>query len=188
MTASSTPAHTVDNNGRALARWYQVDVGDWPNGPAPTLEQTGDIDLGPGQNTFFPSIYSNANGNVAVVYANCSPTELVSVKASGRLASDPVGTLGTPVEFANSSVSVSGRYGDYFDIAIDPLDDRTFWTVGETSESFGWDTVINSFVVETDADSCGRFLRRNPRKSCFWNDYRTGTERRFGCRNPTRIV
>jgi len=143
--------HSVDGGGRALVRWYQIDVGDWPtSGPAPTLDQSGDINLGAGQSTFFPSIYSNSNGNVSIVFANCSSTELISVKAAGRLASDPPGTMSAPTQFALSSRVANGRYGDYFDIGVDPLDGTTFWMTGETSESFGWDTVINSFVIETE--------------------------------------
>ena len=140
--------HSVTSGSQELARWYEFDLNGWPNsGSDPTLIQSGDIDLGPGQETFFPAIMSNQQGSIALVYGNSSSTERISVKASGRNANDPLGTMSAFEEFDISGTVAAGRYGDYFDIAIDPTDDSTFWVVGETQESFGWDTIINSFVV-----------------------------------------
>lgn len=144
--------HTVAFSGRDVARWYEFDLNGWPNGTNPDLSQSGDIDLGPGIETFFPAIYSNNNGSVAVTYGRSSQNEFISVNASGRNADDPTGTMSEMFQFEVGSVAAQGRYGDYFDIAIDPLDDLTFWAVGQTQESFGWNTVVNSFLVPVTGD------------------------------------
>lgn len=143
-------AHSVLDSGgsRSVARWYEVDMGDWPNGGSPSLNQSGEIDLGGDQWTFFPAIYTNDNGGTAMVYGQSSPTEFVSVHATGRLASDSIGTMGSTTELMIGDASASGRWGDYFDIAVDPTDGTTFWMVGEYQTSSGWVTSINSFTLD----------------------------------------
>ena len=154
--------HTVSVGPRDLARWYEIDLNGWPGGGNPSLIQSGEINLGAGQETFFPAIFSNSSGGIALVYGNSSPSDFVSVNVSGRTANDPPGTMSAPVQLGIGSETANGRYGDYFDIAIDPSDDTTFWVVGQTRENFGWDTLINSFVLpttttETNAESIDVF-------------------------------
>ena len=144
--------HTVGQGNLDVARWYEFDLNGWPNGANPSLIQSGNINLGGGRETFFPAIYSNKNGSIGLVYGRSSNSEFVSVNASGRNVDDPVGTMSQMFEFEVGSVPADGRYGDYFDIAVDPTDDSTFWIVGETQESFGWNTVINSFVMPVLGD------------------------------------
>lgn len=144
--------HSTGLGSRNVARWYEFALNGFPNGANPSLTQSGEINLGPQQETFFPSIYSNQNGDVAMVYANSSPNEFISVNVSARRASDPPGTMSEMMQFEVGSVSATGRFGDYFDIALDPADDLTFWIVGETMEDFGWDTVVNSFSVDLVGD------------------------------------
>ena len=143
-------AHTVAGNGSAaVARWYEIATNDWPQSGVPTLEQSGEIDLGNSISTFFPAIYTDDAGNTAMVMAHSSPTETASVAISGRIATDPPGMMSEPVLFATGDFATSGRWGDYFDIALDPADNTTFWTIGEvTSNSAGgWITSIDSIQV-----------------------------------------
>ena len=142
--------HTVQSvsGNRAVARWYEVDMAAWPNGPPPVLNQSGDADLGGSEHTFFPAIYSNKFGNVALVFGNSNSSENPSVQGSGRLFNDPSGTIRPPTEFVISGSGANGRWGDYFDIALDPTDQRTFWMVGEYQENAGWMTSIDSFTLE----------------------------------------
>ena len=144
--------HSISDNGQELARWYEFELNGWPTSGSPTLVQSGDINLGAGQETYFPAIFANRNGSIALVYGNSSASDLASVRASGRNVSDPLGTMSVSEQFDISSAVANGRYGDYFDIAIDPADDSTFWVVGQTQEGFGWDTVINSFIVPALGD------------------------------------
>lgn len=143
--------HSVgtSNGNRTVARWYEVELGDWPNsGPDPTMVQSGEIDLGSSQFTFFPAIYTNSNGSTGMVFANSSNSEFASVKGVGRLSDDPLGTMSAPVEFIVGDTAANGRWGDYFDIALDPTDGLTFWVVGEYMSPQGWRTTINSFFIE----------------------------------------
>ena len=144
--------NTVSISGQDLARWYEFNLNGWPGSTPPNLIQSGDINLGNGIETFFPAIYSNDAGSVALVYGRSSSNEFISVNASGRYVDDPLGTMSEMAQFEVSSSVANGRFGDYFDIAIDPTNDSTFWIVGETEESFGWNTVVNSFVIPLIGD------------------------------------
>ena len=144
-------AHTVAGNGgsAAVARWYEIATNDWPQSGEPTLVQSGEIDPGNSVSTFFPAIYTDAAGNTAMVMAHSSPTETASVAISARSANDPLGTMSEPVLFATGDFGTSGRWGDYFDIALDPEDNTTFWTIGEVTSNAagGWITSIDSIQV-----------------------------------------
>ena len=144
-------AHTVGGNdgSAAVARWYEIATNDWPQSGVPTLEQSGEIDPGNSVSTFFPAIYTDAAGNTAVVMAHSSPTETASVAISGRIATDPPGMMSEPIIFATGDFATTGRWGDYFDIALDPTDNTTFWTIGEVTSSSagGWITSIDSIQV-----------------------------------------
>ena len=144
-------AHTIGGNGgsAAVARWYEIATNDWPQSGQPTLEQSGEIDPGNSVSTFFPAIYTDAAGNTAVVMAHSSPTETASIAISGRLATDPPGMMSEPVLFATGDFTTTGRWGDYFDIALDPEDNMTFWTIGEvtSNSASGWITSIDSIQI-----------------------------------------
>ena len=55
--------------------------------------------------------------------------------------------MSTTTEFEVGSTTANGRWGDYFDVTTDPVDEKTFWMVGEVQNEGGWQTVINSFTV-----------------------------------------
>ena len=140
--------HGVESGSRSVARWYEVSTGNWPNGgPSPSLVQSGNV-VGPsGVFTFFPAIYTDANNNAAMVMAYSSNSEFASVRVTGRLSTDPLNTMGSIELLQSGETSTSGRWGDYFDIAIDPNDDLTFWMVGEYQTSGGWQSSLNSFSL-----------------------------------------
>ncbi len=141
-------AHTTNTGGRAVARWYEFDTRSWPtSGPAPSLSQSGSIDAGPGEHTFFPAIYSNAVGDTAMVVARSSAGRFVSMEATARKADDAPGTMGAVQQITIGDATASGRWGDYFDIAIDPNDDTTFWLIGERQTGSGWQTWVSSLVT-----------------------------------------
>ncbi len=146
----TTHAVESDDGTRAAAQWYEINTGNWPSGPTPTLVQSGKIDVGAPFHTFFPAIYTNDSGNAALVFGRSSSSENPSVYGTGRLVDDPLGTMGTPEFFVIGSDSATGRWGDYFDVALDPTDGLTFWMVGEYREPGGWRTNINSFTLPED--------------------------------------
>ncbi len=131
-----------------VSRWYHINTNNWPNsGTNPSLVEVGDIEGTSSENYMFPAIYSDAQDNVVVVSGRVSPTEYASIQINGRAASDTAGMMSAPIPIITgsaSNIAMGGRWGDYFDIAIDPDDDTTFWVTGEYQDSTGWRTYINS--------------------------------------------
>jgi hypothetical protein len=154
--------HAVSGATRALARWYQFNLNNWPNIATnmPSLAMSGSISPASStESTFFPAIAVNARGDVAVVHGASSTAIYPQVRAASRRATDPSGTLGAPVTLATATSSPGGsgtsRWGDYFACAVDPVNDCTFWGIGETRNASGWTTAINSFTVTPSADQDG---------------------------------
>ncbi len=140
-------AHNISSSGRNMARWYHLDTGNWPSSGSVSLVQSGNIDGGSGIHTWFPAIYSNAVGDVGLVCGSSSSTQRIAVNVTGRSVGDPPGTMGTLTQVLLAPVNGGGRWGDYYDIAIDPADDITFWAIGEYPDSTGWSNWISSFTI-----------------------------------------
>jgi hypothetical protein len=146
-------AHGVKPQGSSTnqSRWYEIDTRGWPtSGQNPILLQSGNINGGAGVHTWFPAVYSNDAGDIGLVTAHSSSSQYASVQFTGRRAGDQAGTMGALQVAQNGSGAVSGRWGDYFDLALDP-DGCTFWLVGEYYQPGGWRTWITSFNI---SDCC----------------------------------
>jgi hypothetical protein len=143
--------HAINGpSNNTMSRWYEVDV----SSPAsPMLVQSGDIGTPSGVHNFFPAIGVNSHGDVGLAMAMASSGDVPSMQVTGRHASDPLGTMGALTETVSGTHGADGRYGDYYDMAIDPTDDTTFWYVGEVSRSYGWQTQVGSFTI-TEPSSC----------------------------------
>lgn len=143
-------AHAIDGApGQTVARWYHIDMNGWPgSGNNPSLVQQGEIGTDPSRHHYFPAIYTDRDDHVGMIMASSSPSTYASVRAAGRFPSDPAGTMSEPIELAIGDRSANGRWGDYLDIAIDPVDEKTFWLVGMYQKNFGWQTWIDSFTIE----------------------------------------
>jgi hypothetical protein len=94
----------------------------------------------------------DANGNIALGYSVSSGSVYPSIRYTGRLASDPPGTMalgeGSVIAGTGRQTSMTGRWGDYAMLAVDPVDDCTFWFTSEyyaTSGDRPWRTRIASF-------------------------------------------
>jgi len=139
--------HSVIVGSSVGVRWYEV------RNPSttPTVFQQG---------TFAPdatfrwmgSAAINRAGSIAVGYSASSGAVFPSVRFTGRLASDPLGTMQPEsVMFAGTgSQTDSQRWGDYTGLSVDPADDCTFWYTNEylvNNGSFNWHTRIGSFTV-----------------------------------------
>jgi hypothetical protein len=135
-------ADTIESTtGKTVARWYEIN-------PAVSSSPTasGNIDPGGSVYTFFPSItaeWSGNVGNVAISYAESSPTE----HPSASFAAAPITTTTsfTPAASPNiqaGAASYGGsRWGDYSGIAADPSAPGIFYAVGEATQSDGnWGT------------------------------------------------
>jgi len=142
--------HTISSGGKNVARWYHMNTGTWPTSGSVSLVQSGNVQGGAELHAFFPAIYSNAAGDVGMVIGTSSPNALPAVAVTGRRASDPLGQMGAPEVIKAGEASATGRWGDYFDVAIDPTNDSTFWVIGEYARSSGWNNWISSFIVSDD--------------------------------------
>jgi len=130
---------------RVVQRWYQIDMANWPVSGTPTVVQQGDIDIGPTIRTFFGSIWADGANNAAMTFSRSSPTEFISVARCFRRASDPLGTMTAAVTIQPStSPETSGRWGDYSNVADDPLVPGAFWGHNEFRTS-SWMTWVGLF-------------------------------------------
>jgi PKD repeat protein len=90
------------------------------------------------------------NGSIALCYAKSSTTIYPGLYYTGRLASDPLGTMTFAEATAiagTSSQSSYNRFGDYAQTSLDP-DGITFWHTGEyVTTGSGQETRIYSFQL-----------------------------------------
>jgi hypothetical protein len=100
------------------------------------------------------SIAMDSAGDIALGYSVSSSTLSPTIRYSGRLSSDPLGTMESEVDVlstagvAYTSELNTYRWGDYSSMAIDPTDDCTFWYASEyvpAKASSRWTTRIASF-------------------------------------------
>jgi CSLREA domain-containing protein len=144
-------AQDVGVGGLNLARWYEFSTSGTP---ALVAGQQGNISVGPGVSTSYPSIAINATGDIGMTYIQSSSTQPFSMYVTGRLASDTPGTLQTGVEVAAGVFPVpSGlRGGDYSASEYDPSNPSVFWSANEymfdsSGSNFDWGTRIASYSL-----------------------------------------
>ncbi|MBQ0735035.1 fibronectin type III domain-containing protein [Aquimarina celericrescens] len=114
-------------------RWYELR--QTSDGQPWTIFQEGTYVQPDGLSAFCGSIAQDAQGNIGMGYTVVSSSVFTSLRYTGRLANDPLGTM-TAVEQVSADGDSQnnrsdGRYGDYGQITIDPLDDMTFWHISE---------------------------------------------------------
>ncbi len=159
-----TGHHFTTEAGVVTARWYEVATNGWPtdSSKSPSFVQGGDISggtTGDGRSihTFFPAIHVNSLGQVGAVIGMAVEGECAQVGFCGRLPSDPTGAMSDPVSVKTSDGTDQDdfRWGDYYGIALDPIDGKTFWAIGQYNKKFadgagqndGWATWIFSFDI-----------------------------------------
>jgi hypothetical protein len=110
-------------------------------------------------NRWMGSVAQDNQGNLAIGYSVASISTFPSIRYAGRLTTDPPGTLGQAETTLVDGTGVQtnqnpgSRWGDYSAMAIDPVDDCTFWYTQEYytlasqgTSSAGWLTRIGSFM------------------------------------------
>jgi hypothetical protein len=158
--------HTVGNGGApnvAQVRWYELPVTGGTVALTPRQQATWGPDS---KNRFMPSLAVDETGNMAIGYSVSDSTTSPAVRYAGRLASDPLSTLGqgetTLVQGTGyqccsfSDGTVNTRWGDYSAMTIDP-DGCTFWYIGEYTNAQpttlrgptgnNWQTRVGSFQL-----------------------------------------
>jgi hypothetical protein len=141
--------------GVAGVRWYEIRR---ING-AYSVYQQGTYAPGDGIHRWMGSAAMDWQGNIALGYSVVNGTNVFpGIRYAGRLASDPLGTLGlgegTIINGSGVQTTTNSRWGDYTSLNIDPVDDCTFWYVneyytaaGQASSPAGWQTRIASFKL-----------------------------------------
>ena len=114
-------------------RWYEL---RGLNG-TPTIFQQGTYAPGTTDtiHRWMGSIAMDKAGDIAIGYSASNTSTFPSIWYSGRLASDPVGTMpqgeGSIVNGIGSQTAGGNRWGDYTSLNPDPTDDCTFWYINE---------------------------------------------------------
>ena len=168
--------------GSAESLWVVHSVMDI-SGPSTVRPQWAQIDVSGGtisttavqQEIYVPdatlhrwmgSLSVDKDGNMALGYStsNGSLPNYPSIAYSGRLTSDPLGTLpqsetqlvaGGGSQTNNCGGAPCDRWGDYSSMSVDPSDDCTFWYTTEyydspsNGSSGNWHTRIGAFRFST---------------------------------------
>ncbi len=142
--------HTVDVDGtdHAGIHWFEVRKGaldtDW------SLYQDG-IFAPDSANRWMGSAALDHVGNMGLGYSVSSTSIYPSVRYTGRLAGDPLGSMlqgETSLIAGSGSQTGSSRWGDYSMMGVDPIDDCTFWYTQQYVAQTGsntWTTRIGAF-------------------------------------------
>ena len=120
------------NDSKAGIRWYELRQSS--DGQPWTIYQEGTYSQ-PNYSTFCGSISMDAQGNIGLAYTIVSSTVYTSLRYTGRQVSDPLGTMTIAeqniVDGDAQNNRFDGRYGDYAQMTVDPVDDMTFWHIAE---------------------------------------------------------
>jgi PA domain/PKD-like domain/Secretion system C-terminal sorting domain/Proprotein convertase P-domain/HYR domain len=111
-----------------------------------------------GRNIWMAGIAQDGEGNIGLGYSASSTTLHPSILYTGRLTSDPPGTMAqgenTLVAGSGVQLGTANRWGDYSSMSVDPVDECTFWytqeyytAASQASSTIGWLTRIGSFKV-----------------------------------------
>jgi hypothetical protein len=138
--------HTVMVDTVAGIRWYELrkDAGedDW------FIYQEGTYCPADGLSRWMASIAMNGNGDIALAYSITGHALFPSVAYTGQTAGSPLGELDIEeivVIGGSHSQTNSARWGDYSSMAVDPVDDITFWYTSQYMPTTAWGTRIVSF-------------------------------------------
>jgi hypothetical protein len=140
---------TTRKNTYAAVRWYELRN---LAAATPTVYQ---------QSTYAPdstfrwlgSIAMDKMGNIALGYSTSSATLHPGIRFATRLSTDALNTLSnetTLLQGNGSQLQNLSRWGDYSTMALDPVDDCTFWYTNEylpSNGTFNWSTRIASFKI-----------------------------------------
>jgi RTX calcium-binding nonapeptide repeat (4 copies) len=149
----------VDNTDHGGIRWYELRktaTGPWMVFQEGTHAPDAD-------HRWMGSIAMDGRGDIGLGYSVSGPGVFPSIRYTGRLASDPLGTLPqgeVNVMTGLSSQTEATRWGDYSAMSVDPNDDCTFWYTNEFVGAGGpWATRIARFnfpecVPLTRAPTC----------------------------------
>ena len=145
VKASGTKRSQVDG-----VRWYELRNPNATAGASVFQQGTFSPDS---TNRWMASIAMDKFGNIGLGYSASSSAIFPSIRYTGRVPTDALGTLQAETELKKGTGSQTGtlhRWGDYSALTVDPVDDCTFWYTTEylkSSGTFNWSTWISSFKL-----------------------------------------
>ncbi len=137
-------------NLRAGVRWFELHKrgsGPW------TLFQEGTYS--PDTNhRWMGGSAMDQDRNFAVAYSISSSSVNPGLRYAGRLWNDTLGTLpqGEATIVNGATANGSNRWGDYFQMGVDPSDNCTFWFYGAYSPTSQWRTRFATFKFDSCPD------------------------------------
>jgi len=129
---------------------------------------------------FMPSIAIDKFGNIGLGYNVSSPNDNVGVRYTGRFASDPLGEM-TITEYnvvdGQAAINANGRFGDYAQMSVDPINGVTFWFTTEYAGNgtFVTETRIVAFELGRDTFDLGVISLVEPTNSASLTNAETVT-------------
>jgi hypothetical protein len=129
-------------------RWYELRNPNAAGGATVHQQSTYAPDS---TSRWMGSIAMDKVGDIAVGYGASSGSVFPSIRYTGRVPADPLNTLESENLIKAGGGSQTGslhRWGDYTAMAIDPVNDCTFFYTNQylkSSGSFNWSTWIASF-------------------------------------------
>ncbi|MCG6963655.1 MAG: carboxypeptidase-like regulatory domain-containing protein, partial [Acidobacteria bacterium] len=143
-----TVTHSVDVDGsdHAGVRWYELH-----NTGSGWFIYDGGSFAPDSDDRWMGSSSVDIDGNIGIIYSISSSTTYPSVGYTGRLATDPAGTMQSEQLVVAGAGSQSGgnRWGDYAAMHVGPTG-CDFWGTAEyvnTGGNFIWDTYVASFSM-----------------------------------------
>src|SRR5258707_183082 len=122
------------------------------------------------------SMAEDKNGDIGLGYSASSSSIHPAIRFTGRVPSDPPGTLETEASIVagtgsqTPSPNAGQRWGDYTAMQVDPTDDCTFWYVDQyekVSGVFNWHTSISSFAFTGCGGGGGPVVTLTPTSLVF---------------------
>jgi hypothetical protein len=140
--------HAVTAGSSVGERWYEFQAPQ--NSTSLSVYQQGTF--APDNNyRWMGSIAMDSAQDIALGYSVSSSSLYPSIRYTGRVPSDPLGTMETEAQIVagtGSQTDTSYRWGDYSSMVIDEADDCTFWYTNQyymAIASFDWSTQLASF-------------------------------------------
>jgi hypothetical protein len=141
--------HTVAGSGVNTLRWYEIIFNNGTTNPL--INRKGTLSLTNGNSGFIGSIAMDKLGNLALGYTSSSASIYPTMTLGARLVTEGrFNTIQSLIQSGGSQLDGLTRWGDYNNMAIDPVDDCTFWYTSEylkTSGTFNWSTLIGNFKL-----------------------------------------
>jgi Abnormal spindle-like microcephaly-assoc'd, ASPM-SPD-2-Hydin len=143
--------HAVTSGSGVAIRWYEL----YDPAGAVTLNQQG-VYAPDATYRWMASLAEDKLGDIGMGYSASSSSIYPAIRVTGRVPSDPLGTMESEYNVVTGTGAQVGsyayRWGDYTAMQVDPTDDCTFWYVDQyqsVTGTFDWNTNISSFAFNS---------------------------------------